>query len=730
MSKYFKAIRLLARAKGLDADNAERLLNAHAEEQDGGPGSGNFGHAGRPGKRGGSAPGKGGGSSSVSPSGKTASPSSSGNFSHSGRPGKVGGPNSPSKGTLGNAAIEFGGKTYTYDPSKINIVPYNYDPSVNYKKPTGEWYSGGRRNIGSAENRKDMEKAPVGSRVSFPNGDTYVKGKNDTWVNTKDDTDTWDSADLANACEGTKATIESPVKKKKEDPFWSKYKLSPEESEEIQNAFQEGRVTFKPKKPELYREYNGNQKAGAGSGVSKIKNALSNAISGMNNASGKNAEALKKDLEWVAEAPDNKEFLRRSKDVRDIWDKVIKEGPADFPYKEYGEFVKAAEASERMSNRGYYGHSGVVGKRGGSGEAVANGIVGGNLGQNSSGHKFVSRDYSLKARGLQTIQRIRDKVTGKIKWTGPGKTWEAVGKKSQALPNGSGTTRISEKDIAVGLHTINKYLDQNGRLTPERAEMHEKIIQKMFEGKQKPGPGEPKTFYFLGGGSASGKSSFTKPGKSETYSLPNSEQCTVIDPDLIKDDIPEYQFDNKTKTGTGTTNRNIAASWAHEESSALAKRAMETAFANGYNCTLDGTGDSGADKVIKKLNQARNAGYRVEGRYCTKDIEKAIETNIERSIRSGRMVQIDELVRIHKDVSNIFEEIAPHFDHVELWDHNDRNQPVLIATCERGGKVQVKDQAMYDRFIEKKNYNYDSKYWKKKADQIRKKIEAEKRSKG
>lgn len=74
MSKYTDAIRKLAKMKALDAESAEKLLNAHAEEQDGGPGSGNFGHAGRPGKRGGSAPeGGGGGSSAASSSSSSAS---------------------------------------------------------------------------------------------------------------------------------------------------------------------------------------------------------------------------------------------------------------------------------------------------------------------------------------------------------------------------------------------------------------------------------------------------------------------------------------------------------------------------------------------------------------------------------------------------------------------------------------------------------------------------------
>ena len=66
MSKYMKAIRLLAKMEALDADNAEKLINAHMEERDGGPGSGNYGHAGRPGKRGGSAAENGGSSSEPS----------------------------------------------------------------------------------------------------------------------------------------------------------------------------------------------------------------------------------------------------------------------------------------------------------------------------------------------------------------------------------------------------------------------------------------------------------------------------------------------------------------------------------------------------------------------------------------------------------------------------------------------------------------------------------------
>lgn len=79
MSKYTDAIRELAKKKAIDAAKVETLLNAHANEQDGGPGSGNFGHAGRPGKRGGSSP-KGGASGGQSKSGGASIASTSASF--------------------------------------------------------------------------------------------------------------------------------------------------------------------------------------------------------------------------------------------------------------------------------------------------------------------------------------------------------------------------------------------------------------------------------------------------------------------------------------------------------------------------------------------------------------------------------------------------------------------------------------------------------------------------
>lgn len=56
MGRYARTIKKLARLQIADADVFEKLMNA----RDGGPGSGNFGHKGRPGKVGGSSKGEGG----------------------------------------------------------------------------------------------------------------------------------------------------------------------------------------------------------------------------------------------------------------------------------------------------------------------------------------------------------------------------------------------------------------------------------------------------------------------------------------------------------------------------------------------------------------------------------------------------------------------------------------------------------------------------------------------
>ena len=93
---------------------------------------------------------------------------------------------------------------------------------------------------------------------------------------------------------------------------------------------------------------------------------------------------------------------------------------------------------------------------------------------------------------------------------------------------------------------------------------------------------------------ASGKGGFTKEGNK--YGIPDSKHQVTIDPDEVKAQLPEYALEK---------DRDIAAAYAHEESSTLGKRIMQTAIQNGYDYTLDGTGDNSAKTMMEKIEAAR-----------------------------------------------------------------------------------------------------------------------------
>ena len=277
----------------------------------------------------------------------------------------------------------------------------------------------------------------------------------------------------------------------------------------------------------------------------------------------------------------------------------------------------------------------------------------------------------------------------------------ANGKPTRDLPKGTGATRLSAGDLynpakPDAKHTINQHLDDNGNLTPEREALHSQAIQNIFAGKKPKKEGEPKIFTMFGGGSAAGKGGLSDPKRCADFGTPSKDQVATIDSDELKKDLPEYREMMETDP-------DHAASYAHEESSALAKRAMQAAFDNGYDCTLDGTGDGSVDGVLKKIKQARDRGYQVNACYVTCPTELAVQRSIDRGKRTKRNVPLDQVRSIHKKVSQIFPQVAKEFDHVKLFDTAQGGKPVLIAECERGGEIKVHDQKLYDAFLAKGN---------------------------
>ena len=319
---------------------------------------------------------------------------------------------------------------------------------------------------------------------------------------------------------------------------------------------------------------------------------------------------------------------------------------------------------------GNFGHKGRPGERGGSG--------GGGLSKVSGGG-FHAEGYSLTSSSV-----------GRSK--GLDRTFTSAGKPTKTMPNGTGTTRLSESDLSSGVHSCVKYLDADGHLTPEREKLHAEAVDELFQGKQPVPEGQEKKFYVLGGGPASGKSHLTNPETCAQFGMPSKNECATIDADEMKKKLPEY----------GIKNREAAANFAHEESSAMAKRAMQAAFDNGYNCTLDGTGNGSEKSLRKKIEAARAAGYTVEGAYVTVPTDVAVQRAVARGKKIGRVVPPEKIAATHAAVSRIFPKVASEFDHVTLYDTS-AGKPVLIAECRRGQQITVHNQQLYDAFLAKGN---------------------------
>ena len=284
---------------------------------------------------------------------------------------------------------------------------------------------------------------------------------------------------------------------------------------------------------------------------------------------------------------------------------------------------------------------------------------------------------------------------------------EGSGRKTEALPKGIGVTNIDQGDLMTkdgknAPHTLaDNCMEVDGKLvlTPEREALHQQIVENTFAGKQKRPEGQPPHITILGGGPASGKGSFTKKGNK--FGIPDADTQVTIDPDEVKGQLPEYLLEqDKTKS----------AAYAHEESSALGKRIMQAAIENGYDYTLDGTGDNSAKTMMGKIAAARaiGDGAVVDGAYMTCPTDVALKSSEERGRKTDRIVPPAVVEGTHSKVSHIFPQIASEFDHVELWDRTD-GEAKMIAECRRGEPITVHDEKAYKAFLDKDKEEFDPK---------------------
>ena len=243
---------------------------------------------------------------------------------------------------------------------------------------------------------------------------------------------------------------------------------------------------------------------------------------------------------------------------------------------------------------------------------------------------------------------------------------------------------------------------KDGKLEDWRVAEHERILDELVPSHLK--AQDKPLMQRLGGGSATGKSTMLE---DKTVHVMGKDKAVVVDADGIKRMIrgPDGKPIWETMVAEGR-----AEEWAgflHAESSYLSRLAENRAMRGKLNLVTDGTNDGALAKQVKNILTARGQGYRIEGYFATMPTPVSLKLALARAKQELRHIDLDVILTNHEAVSRIFEELAPYFDDIKLFDNyvggwvNGHGKAVLIASCERNGVIKVVKKDLYQQFLAK-----------------------------
>lgn len=211
-----------------------------------------------------------------------------------------------------------------------------------------------------------------------------------------------------------------------------------------------------------------------------------------------------------------------------------------------------------------------------------------------------------------------------------------------------------ERQLAGVKQTIELHRGEDGTYTPERQELHKKIIEHFLSPERvkaaTPGPGEKPSFTILGGRGGSGKSWFEG-------NVFHPDKAIVLDADHIKSMLPEYAGWN--------------AAQVHEESGDLFDHITAAAHKAGLNIVHDATMKT-TKKAVALVQHFKDSGYRVEAHYMHLPRQIAAQRAVARFLGKTRRYVPPAVVLSNTSNEASFDAVKPL---VDAWSFRDNNVP-------------------------------------------------------
>lgn len=249
------------------------------------------------------------------------------------------------------------------------------------------------------------------------------------------------------------------------------------------------------------------------------------------------------------------------------------------------------------------------------------------------------------------------------------------------------TKKILDGHTTADIYFVNT---EDGKdWSPVRKQLHSRIVKKILHSVCRTTIGEKPIAVFLGGGSASGKSSIRDeiimPWLNERKYYP-----VIIDCDQIKELLPPYKDIKDTHPAK-------AANAVHKESKEVAREVMDKCILERYSLLYDSTMASPPEEFMVLINRLKEKGYYLIIVGVLTDIKKALSRAKTRAEETGRVVPHDAIVYTHKRFPITFWEIEKEFDEMLIYDNNKDNDPFIVAQSEYND-LQVWHKLIYNEF--------------------------------